>query len=317
MATEKNDKFLILEIRHLDGPAAGHIQKFRNFPIRIGRGFHNDLILSDPFVCARHLLIHDCGDKGWVLEDLKTINGVFINKKSRTGRSTQIKSGDVILLGKTRLRIYENSHPVHDAQKMDQSGNFLNRFSGRLLSTAIFASALGVMTGINYLETWSGEKITIILAALTLILWSVLWGIAGKIARHRARFHSHLAVTGLFVLASLFTGYFADYAEYVFNENIYVRVFDFALFLALFFWLISAHLSLASPMGKKRRLQTSGCVSLGLALGLCAMGWLQAEEFDQQPDYAWHLMPYMAEFSSRKTPDIFLGKMEKLFVFEE
>lgn len=317
MDSENKVKFLILETGHLDGPVMRHIHKFEKFPVRIGRGFHNDLILTDPYICADHLIIHDMGDAGWMVEDLKSTNGVFINRKARNGLSTPVTSGDIILIGKTRIRVYTDAHQIQEAEKMDQSSALLRKLSGRAVSGILFLLALAGITLVNYLESWKMQESVPVLGAVIMLVWTVGWSVAGKIARHRARFHGHVSVIALFTLACLVAGYFADYAEYLSNENIAVMLFNFLLFLSMFIFTVYAHLALASPARKKRRMQVAAYVGVGLALGVALFTWLDSENFDQDPRYTWHLMPYMAGLAPAHTPEEFLGEMDTLFVFEE
>lgn len=317
MDGEKQTKFLILETGHLDGPLLRHIHKFEKFPVRIGRSFHNDLILTDPYVCPDHLVIHDMGEAGWVVEDLKSANGVFVNRKARNGLSTPVASGDIILIGKTRIRVYTEAHQIQEAEKMDQSSALLRKLSGRALSGLLFLLALAGITGVNYLESWNADEIAVVIAALVMVAWAIGWSIAGKIARHRARFHGHISIVALFALSCLVTGYFADYAEYLSNENMAVMAFNFALFMGLFILTVYAHLSLASPARQKRRIQIAVYAGIGLSLGISAFAWLDKETFYQRPLYAWNLMPYLSGLAPAQTPDDFLKDMDALFVFEK
>ena len=55
---------LIVEIHdtHRRLPAYRHITRF---PLSIGRGYTNDIILNDPFVAAEHIVL-EVAEDGWV-----------------------------------------------------------------------------------------------------------------------------------------------------------------------------------------------------------------------------------------------------------
>ena len=72
--------------------------------IRIGRQSSNDIRLFDLFVSRQHAeLIAD--DDGWMIRDLDSRAGVFVNER-RVGQS-RLQPGDVIRLGRTQLRFGE------------------------------------------------------------------------------------------------------------------------------------------------------------------------------------------------------------------
>lgn len=67
----------------------------------VGRALDNDLSLPDQFCSSRHALIA-ATDAGYVVRDLGSKNGVFVNGK-KIQLETELKKGDEILLGSTRI----------------------------------------------------------------------------------------------------------------------------------------------------------------------------------------------------------------------
>ena len=68
---------VIIEIFKTSG-FRGDYKVFEGSAIKIGRGYQNDLILSDPYVSADHAVLR-IGEDGWVLEDLQSENGTSVN----------------------------------------------------------------------------------------------------------------------------------------------------------------------------------------------------------------------------------------------
>ncbi len=66
----------------------------------IGRERHNHMVVDDPLVSRRHCQIRR-GDGEFILEDLGSVNGTFVNGQ-RIHRHV-LRSGDVIRLGRTEL----------------------------------------------------------------------------------------------------------------------------------------------------------------------------------------------------------------------
>ncbi|MEO7156563.1 MAG: FHA domain-containing protein, partial [Vicinamibacterales bacterium] len=69
-------------------------------PVSIGRLPDNHIIIDNPTVSGRHARVYREGDQ-YVLEDLKSTNGTFVNDKP-IARHTLLE-GDVILVGKHTL----------------------------------------------------------------------------------------------------------------------------------------------------------------------------------------------------------------------
>src|SRR6186997_1179700 len=66
-------------------------------PVTIGRMPDNNLVIDNPAVSGRHARVYRKGNH-YVLEDLKSTNGTFVNDKP-IARHTLL-DGDVILVGK-------------------------------------------------------------------------------------------------------------------------------------------------------------------------------------------------------------------------
>ena len=79
------------------GPLAGHRIVLRHSPITIGRGSENDLVLPETAVSRHHAQISWQGSR-WLLEDLGSTNGVFLNRQRLTD-SPPLHDGDLISIG--------------------------------------------------------------------------------------------------------------------------------------------------------------------------------------------------------------------------
>jgi hypothetical protein len=83
-------------------------------PISIGRLPDNNVVIDNPAVSGRHARVYREGDH-YVLEDLKSTNGTFVNDKP-VARHTLLES-DVVLVGKhTLLFTHKGDEPVESAK---------------------------------------------------------------------------------------------------------------------------------------------------------------------------------------------------------
>lgn len=69
------DEVIFLEVLEGDSVQARH--RLERFPVNVGRGYGNDVILDDPKVSAEHLRIERREDGTLVLRDVGSQNGTY------------------------------------------------------------------------------------------------------------------------------------------------------------------------------------------------------------------------------------------------
>jgi|SRR5215211_5714679 len=69
----------------------------------VGRHPGSDVVLDDTFVSAEHAEL-EADDSGWVLRDLGSTNGTFVNGREVIG-TTDIADGDVVQFGRVKLKL--------------------------------------------------------------------------------------------------------------------------------------------------------------------------------------------------------------------
>ena len=214
---------LILEILpHTDDEQIVH-RVIENFPATIGRGFQNDVILTDPHVSPLHLHIVQDGER-WILSDLDSANGLFVNAVGQRGNSLPVCSGDVVRIGQTELRFYAPHHPVADTVRIKKAHPVFAWLARPLNAWASFVLAVAVVQGWAYLEIWSEEPgLTAAAAAAattgSIVLWATLWSVAGRLIMYKSHFRSHLTIAGLCLIAGVIAWYIQVYVDFLSNEN--------------------------------------------------------------------------------------------------
>lgn len=72
--------------------------------INLGRAAESTLILDDDYASARHAQLVQQNAETWLLTDLQSTNGTYVNSKPVT-EPTPVTVGDVIRIGKTLMRL--------------------------------------------------------------------------------------------------------------------------------------------------------------------------------------------------------------------
>lgn len=73
-------------------------------PMTIGRAASADLPIDDDYSSSRHAQLVPRGDGSWVVEDLDSTNGTYVNG-SPIDHPTPVGPGDVVRIGRTQLRL--------------------------------------------------------------------------------------------------------------------------------------------------------------------------------------------------------------------
>jgi pSer/pThr/pTyr-binding forkhead associated (FHA) protein len=187
---------IIVELLHGKGLILESRRIFNQERIALGRAYSNDLILDDLYVSPNHIIISQ--ENGCLqLQDLGSENGVKVNDNpSIQDQIISIESGDIVSIGKTRLRIVLSSHQVEPTRVLNKSINkykSLDHPWAPVLSYLIFA---GILSWFEYMKN-PGE-----------IFWeNKIIGIA----------------TGSAIMGLIFSGIFSAYTHYKYKKSFFSK----------------------------------------------------------------------------------------------
>jgi hypothetical protein len=312
---------LILEITSHAGDGRVIHRAVEEFPSTLGRGYHNDIILSDPHVSAEHIRIDYDGENWWA-RDLGSENGMFVNDKPCKGCTAQIHSGDVLRIGRTEIRAFSPGHPVPDAVRLQRANPLFLALSRPRNVWFSFILAVATTMAWTYLEVWSDQPgMTLAMAAgsafCIIMLWSTLWSVAGRLVKHKTHFQSHVALISLYIVGSAILWYVQSYLNFLFSENNFAVIAGYGLNIVLFGLLLYGALSLAADMPKRRRGAVSLYFSGGIAASLFLLGYAGTLNFSPDPLYPYTLEPYLAHLAPAETLDGFMEGNKAIFASDE
>ena len=86
----------------ISGSTAGDYYLLGRETVVLGRDEASPIQIVDEAVSRRHLRITAGGDQSYVIEDLDSANGTFVNDR-QIGTAQPLQDGDVVRLGSTEL----------------------------------------------------------------------------------------------------------------------------------------------------------------------------------------------------------------------
>jgi hypothetical protein len=249
-------------------------RRFEQFPVSIGRGYGNHLLLDDVHVDASHGEIVLCDDGSLEYRDLGSANGSLLAGKPL--RQYRLAADQTLLLGVTRLRLRTAACPVPPVQGLHRHEKQLLHWQPGWLLTLTAALLFGLVSGLlNYLRDFNDPHMSRALGAglfvlLPLALWAGVWSLVGRLFVSHTAFRAHLTIaatallliTGLYLLLDPVSALLAGVPG----------IDDLALVIVLLpaFAGLVAHLRLATHMRQRAAVLRllGGCAVIGLIAGI-------------------------------------------------
>ncbi len=98
------------------GPSVGKVYPLDKAEMFIGRDLNNEVVINDAEVSRRHARLYTQGN-GYVLEDLGSTNGTFVNGQRLMGGSL-LRQGDTITFGERLSMVVEITEADTDATQV-------------------------------------------------------------------------------------------------------------------------------------------------------------------------------------------------------
>lgn len=286
-----------------------HRQRVDALPIRIGRGYDNDVILDDRHTSAKHAII-ECNESGGLeVHDLGSRNGV-VHKGKRQDRLT-IDGNTTFRLGHTNLRVRSADFSVAGEMR----DTTLHGWEG--LPPALIGLAMMVL--LSLWNTWLGDTenaesihyVTSLAGMLAVaLLWCGGWTLANRLFAGHTRFGRHIfiAASGLAVIELL--ALVLSLASYAASLETLSR-HGSHISLAVAAGMVYFHLVTISPNSVKR---SAIAAVIMLCLGSVLMLIFNYQNRGQFADelYMSELYSPAVRMSSDKTVDQFIGEAKRL-----
>lgn len=284
---------------------SGEVQtrhKFTELPIRIGRGYSNDIILDDPHTAADHAIIETDDNNNIILRDLGSDNGIKL--KGKRQQQHKVQGDNIFNLGHTRVRIRTSTYIV-SAEISDLTNHHWEGWP--LLFTGI-----AIISLLSFTNTWIGDisdskASTYIMSISTWLgasaVWAALWALANRVFGGSAHFSRHLFTLSCGLLALDLLDYVCGVLAYGFSWEIFTR-YSSHLEIAILAVTVYYHLRHISP--RQRTRMKIVCSSI-LIIGSSLMLMKNYQSFNQYSDelYMREMLPPSLRFSRNHSVEEF------------
>jgi len=308
-------EIIIEEISHGHKLLGRH--KFSSNNISIGRGYDNDIIISDPHVCADHLQLHFNGEQ-WLVNDQGSINGSYLEDSKENIIEHQVRSGDIITIGKSQVRFVFPHHPVAESIAISPFESLINLARHPLalaVSMSLFAFIAGWIINLNNANEATLTQMLVPTIGLTLgfALWPAGIALVSHLTKHDARFWTQMGISFIFFNLMWLSDIFENIVHFNTSSNFSMLWIIAIIPLALAFCLFWLNCYVGFHMTLPRR----NMVALGLILllfgGSFVVQMSKQPDFNPRPQFDTTIMSPAFLFAPSTSVERFVSDSSKLF----
>ncbi|WP_022950505.1 FHA domain-containing protein [Leucothrix mucor] len=244
---------LILETTHRGKRT---FYKLDSLPATVGRGLHNDVIVTDETVSPSHLRIEQT-DQGVIVKNLSDENGTLLNAKVLDEAVIDLNSPAMLMMGDLKARLMSSDMPVAatrlKAQKSAWGAFLMSPFWAGLLMTCAVISIFMF----KYIGTPVVQEPLVYLSKVlpgVLLLFGVAFMISGvsRLSAHRWAFIPALSIAALFILMPQLLTYVGHFLSYFFTSDTPAMLLDSAsnfllLPILLVLYMVKVHYTRLLP----------------------------------------------------------------------
>jgi hypothetical protein len=308
---------IVVEVLEKSGRVHERI-RLTGFPVTIGRGYGNDIILDDDFVSASHGRIELDEEGKPMLVDLDSENGTYVlpslDRVSRCalGANTLVRVGHTLI----RLRSPEYALPKtrHDSLGMNRASRWLASGFGAALALCTVAALMlleGYQTSLQLVQP---ERL--LLGALPVVLaipvWAGLWALVSRSFAHHTFYLAHLAIASLGVIAFFLIDTMAEYYAFGFSAEMSADLIFEGVAGLVAAAVLYGHLRFATLL-TPRIVATTAVLVASALIGLTTFtDYVESLQFNDDLPYPGELKPAMFKMAKSHTPAEFAAGAKAL-----
>ena len=233
-------------------------QSFEKDEVYIGRGFDNDVIINDPYISAQHLVIFQ--QNGAIkIKNLSSKNGVYMPKIKQNVFELMICSGDELILGRTRIRVFLDSHKIPPTKALHQNLKHIKWLKNSAVACTLSLILILMTLLETFLATSTKESLIKLIPApiftcIVILFWAGFWTLIGRVVRHKIRFFIHISVFCLWGFIHAIFKNCTDYLSFYLNNPMFNSILNHLFSAGLFILVLYTSLSFSTHMSKKAKI---------------------------------------------------------------
>jgi len=291
----------------------------KKLPVTIGRGYDNDVIVSDSYVAEKQLIVAIEGDR-LQIENVDPLNDILLNNVVQEELSFEIQSGDEVIIGKTPLRILSSTHKVVATKRLIKKKAYLTNTQRIILAWASVVFALACFSLLEFLDTSKATSWIKILArpyALPLaavpIGWAIFWASMGRTLIQTPNFYKHLLVSMLIAVAGRWTLILSEYVKYGLNSQLAGKMFLYLIAGLSGVFLLNINLKLATTLSRLKRIGIANAAVWGVLILFEFFMIARRPEFQGRTNFNSTIKPPYAKVLPSKSMNEFFADTDELF----
>ncbi|WP_057830182.1 FHA domain-containing protein [Colwellia sp. TT2012] len=297
-----------------------HRHRLKQSEISIGRGYHNDIILTDPHICPQHLSL-SFSQGAWRLNDNNSVNGTVLEGSKSSNKDDHqqvINDGDVIVLGKSQLRILFSDHQVEDTiafSPFESLIDFIRHPIAVFISIALFILIAG---NISYLNQPTETNISqLFVSAFSMSLLFALWpaGVAlvSHLTKHDPRILAQLGISFSFFILLWLSDLLEEIIAFNASSNSLLGLISTLVPIGLAFSLFWLNSYIGFHVSAKRRIVVALSITALLFGGTYLLQYSKKPEFNPHPQYNATIMAPRYLMAPSNNVETFLKQSDVLF----
>ncbi|MBU2870624.1 FHA domain-containing protein [Colwellia sp. E2M01] len=292
--------------------------------INIGRDYHNDIILTDPYICPKHLSF-TFADGVWHVKDNDSVNGSLIEhikskkvKHELQAKPQVINNGDVISLGKSQLRILFKNHQVADTipySPFEYLIDLIRNPVAVVMSIALFMLIAAYNTYLNQSTEINISQLLVnaFTKGLLYSIWPASVALISHLTKNDPRTLAQIGISFTFFIVMWMAELVTEIAEFNSASNNLVPIIGTILSIILAFSLFWLNNYIGFQTTAKRRI----IIALGFTALLFGGDYLiqysNQPEFDPRPHYNSTIMAPSYLIAPSNNVERFINESNTLF----
>ena len=297
-----------------------HRHRLSQNTISIGRDYNNDIILTDPHICPQHLSL-SFSEGTWHIHDNDSINGTVLENshaKKKNAHQQTITDGDVIIVGKSQLRILLKNHAVAKTIAFSPFEYLIDFIRNPMAVFTAIAIFMLIAANSTYLNQPTETNISQLFVGafskgLLFALWPIGVALVSHITKHEPRLLAQFGISFTFFILMFFMDFIEEVIAFNSASNSILSIFMTLLTIGITFSLFWLNSYIGFHVSAKRRFVVALSITFLLVGGIYLLQYSKKPEFNPHPLYNSTIMAPIYLIAPSNNVDNFIQESNKLF----